>query len=654
MTQKCNTYFSKFSIVLFLFSLCGYSQLNRTVFHEDFEKTIGGIQAIWTPTGSYTLDTASFSGKGLLFNSTNSTTNLTSSATISLTNLQGTTIALSASIKGENLLTDGNTGMVIQLVATPISGSVKYYRIPIKTGTFTWEQIGKTFKLDDNIQSLSLNIGIYNATGKFWIDNLHIQVIAEPMPAARTTPVVIDKTHSGMYRGMNVASTSDAAAHIISKSSLDELSFDWKANTIRIMVGGEKYYPDGLLLSNYDAVLQSELLRIDELVTWCTANGLKINLGLAGLSDGLFTSQDAQTRLINAWKLIAERYKNTSAVWAYDLANEPVVSKQYPYDHTYPLDNSIMMWPTLAETLVNEIRVIDPVKSIIIESLNYGVNLDDIKPIDASVPNIIYSVHLYQPGQLTGQFGPATPVITYPGTIDGIYYDKAKLKEILAPLKAYQEKYRVPIYIGEFSCVRWAPSNSAYNYIRDCIEIFEEYNWDYDYHSFRTWNGWSVEHSSGYYDDVFPTVKTNRELLMRQYFALNQPAATVPNAPTIGTVTSGNARATVNFTAPTNNGGSAITSYTAISSPGNFTTTGSASPLIVLGLTNGTAYTFTVKATNAIGDSVVSSASNSVIPLDPNVPTTAAPMPPNRLPGDVISIFGGTAPSSGRLMKPKK
>lgn len=523
MALKNHINFVKSSIFIFVYlsSFCAYSQLNRTVFHEDFEKTIGGIQAIWTPTGSYTLDTASFSGKGLLFNSTTSNTNLTSSATISLTNLQGTTIALSASIKGENLLTDGNTGMVIQLVATPVSGAVKYYRIPIKTGTFTWEQIGKIFKLDDNIQSLSLNIGIYNATGKFWIDNLHIQVVAEPMPAARTTPVVIDKTHTGMYRGMNVASTSDDPANIISKNSLDELSYDWKANTIRVMVGGEKYYPDGLLQSDYDAVLQSELIRIDELVSWCTANGLKINLGLAGLSDGLFTSQTAQTRLTNAWKLIAERYKNTATVWAYDLANEPVVSKQYPYDYTYPLDNTIMMWPTLAESLVNAIRVIDPVKSIIIESLNYGVALDDIKPIDASVPNIIYSVHLYQPGKLTGQFGPETPVITYPGTIDGVYYDKAKLKEILAPLKEYQDKYRVPIYIGEFSCIRWAPNNSAYNYIRDCIEIFEEYNWDYDYYSFRTWNGWSVEHSAGYYDNVFPTTKTNRELLFRNYFQQN-------------------------------------------------------------------------------------------------------------------------------------
>lgn len=494
-----------------------YSQLNREVFHEDFEKTTPNIQSIWTPTTNYSV-VSGFSGNGLLFDSPTLTNNLTSSTTISLTNLQGTTIALSAAIKGENLVSDGFTGMVIQLVAEPNSGSLRYYRIAIEKGTFDWKQVGKAIKIDEGIKKLSLNIGMYNATGKFWIDNLHIQVIAEPMPPARDPSIQINKTHIGMYRGMNVASTSNTPANIITKNSLDELSYDWKANTIRVMIGGEKYYPDGLLLSNYEAVLQEELLRMDELVGWCTENGLKMNIGLAGLSDGLFTSQAAQTRLINAWKLIASRYKNATAVWAYDLANEPVVSKQYPYNYTYPIDNSIARWPELAETLATAIRAIDPVKAIIIESLNYGINLDDIKPIDASVPNIIYSVHMYQPGKLTGQFGPETPVFTYPGTIDGVYYDKAKLKELVAPLKAYQDKYRVPIYIGEFSCVRWAPNNSAYNYIRDCIEIFEEYNWDYSYYSFRTWNGWSVEHSTGYYDDILPTTTTDRELLLRSYF----------------------------------------------------------------------------------------------------------------------------------------
>ena len=62
-------------IMVMLFSNHAKSQLNRMVFHEDFEKTLPNIQAIWTPIGSYTLDNASFSGKGFFFNSLNSNFN---------------------------------------------------------------------------------------------------------------------------------------------------------------------------------------------------------------------------------------------------------------------------------------------------------------------------------------------------------------------------------------------------------------------------------------------------------------------------------------------------------------------------------------------------------------------------------------------------
>jgi hypothetical protein len=89
----------------------------------------------------------------------------------------------------------------------------------------------------------------------------------------------------------------------------------------------------------------------------------------------------------------------------------------------------------------------------------------------------------------------------------------------------------------------------------------------------------------------------------------------VPNAPTIGTATAGAGSASVTFTAPSNVGGSAITSYTVISSPGSIIGTGASSPITVSGLTNGTAYTFTVVATNAYGTGPASAASNSVTPL---------------------------------------
>ncbi len=81
--------------------------------------------------------------------------------------------------------------------------------------------------------------------------------------------------------------------------------------------------------------------------------------------------------------------------------------------------------------------------------------------------------------------------------------------------------------------------------------------------------------------------------------------------------------ATVSWTAPAN-GGSPITSYTVTPYIGTTarpptTVTGipPATTTTVAGLTNGTAYTFTVTATNAIGTGPASTASNAVTPTAP-------------------------------------
>ena len=96
------------------------------------------------------------------------------------------------------------------------------------------------------------------------------------------------------------------------------------------------------------------------------------------------------------------------------------------------------------------------------------------------------------------------------------------------------------------------------------------------------------------------------------------PAAptTVPGAPTGVNATAGNAQAWVTFSPPASNGGSAITFYTVTSNPGGITASGASSPITVPGLTNGAAYTFTVRATNAVGTGPVSGISNSVTPAN--------------------------------------
>ena len=108
-----------------------------------------------------------------------------------------------------------------------------------------------------------------------------------------------------------------------------------------------------------------------------------------------------------------------------------------------------------------------------------------------------------------------------------------------------------------------------------------------------------------------------------------QTSVAIPNAPTIGSATNvGTAQsynsgsATVTYTAATL--GATATSFTATSAPGSFTGTGS-SPITVLGLQSNTGYTFTVKATNANGDSTASTSSSSItattVPQAPTIGT---------------------------------
>ncbi|MBN8739203.1 MAG: hypothetical protein BGP24_09465 [Lysobacterales bacterium 69-70] len=99
--------------------------------------------------------------------------------------------------------------------------------------------------------------------------------------------------------------------------------------------------------------------------------------------------------------------------------------------------------------------------------------------------------------------------------------------------------------------------------------------------------------------------------------------ATVPDAPTGVVATRGNAQVSVAFVAPVNNGGSAVTGYTATC--GSMSQTGTASPIAVTGLPNGTPVTCTVKAANDVGMGAASSASSPVTPAAvPGAPQLAS------------------------------
>ena len=98
---------------------------------------------------------------------------------------------------------------------------------------------------------------------------------------------------------------------------------------------------------------------------------------------------------------------------------------------------------------------------------------------------------------------------------------------------------------------------------------------------------------------------------------------TVPGAASGVIASAGNATAAVSFSAPSSNGGATISSYTASCVSGAsaaLSTTGSASPLTVTGLTNGLTYSCSVIATNTAGNSAASASAT----VTPSAPTSGS------------------------------
>lgn len=122
---------------------------------------------------------------------------------------------------------------------------------------------------------------------------------------------------------------------------------------------------------------------------------------------------------------------------------------------------------------------------------------------------------------------------------------------------------------------------------------------------------------------------------------VTQATAIAPGAPTINSVTAGDAQVSLAFTAG-NNGGAAITNYKYSTDNGsNWVSAGTtSSPITITGLTNGTTYNFKLRAVNSVGDGTASSASTGTpkgnqtvtwAPTNTAVLTTASPLTPSSL-----------------------
>ena len=105
------------------------------------------------------------------------------------------------------------------------------------------------------------------------------------------------------------------------------------------------------------------------------------------------------------------------------------------------------------------------------------------------------------------------------------------------------------------------------------------------------------------------------------YASAPAPAPTPSTAPRDVAAIAGDASASVSWSAPASSGSFAVSNYLVTSSPGGRTCLTASLSCSVAGLSNGTAYTFTVKALTGAGWSASSDPSNAVTPVAPVRPS---------------------------------
>ena len=199
---------------------------------------------------------------------------------------------------------------------------------------------------------------------------------------------------------------------------------------------------------------------------------------------------------VDCWRKIATALAAANAqrnmqnaqcpVWAYDLVNEP----------TQFGEPKVCDYLEIQSRAAEAIREIDPETPVIVSCNADGAwcapsAFKTMRTLD--LVNVFYQFHMYEPFEYTHQ--KVLPqfkdsVCAYPDPSRG--WDAAWLRRAVEPVREFQRRTGARIFVGEFSAVAWA--EGCDRWIADIGALLNECGWDWCYHAFREWPGWSVEH----------------------------------------------------------------------------------------------------------------------------------------------------------------
>lgn len=406
--------------------------------------------------------------------------------------------------RGEDLVEDPRPGRGVKLslnYTDPIGGDRRYpYAVAPKKGDFGWTnlQLNVTFGEVPPAASPTavVVLGLQQTSGRLEFDLSSFRLRNAPpiFPMVdndyqvRYPPAVASRGRMRGVMGRGCCRNTE--------QDIEDLR-NYGANLVRLQMNGfagsRRNRDRAPTMDEWNRWLARNLDHAEKVLGWLEKRGMLMVLDLHnpplggyGRSGDVFYVQEHADRFIEAWREIAARFKGRRGLYGYDLMNEPAQSRRALPGCDY--------W-NLQRRAAEAIREVDPDATIVFSANEWSSAAAFGKLAALKMDNVIYQVHMYMPGWYThqGVNGAERPKPgtekTYPDPAKGL--DRAKLRKWLQPVRDFQLRHGARIFVGEFSACIYAPG--AGQYLRDCISIFEEYGWDWTYHSFREALWWNVE-----------------------------------------------------------------------------------------------------------------------------------------------------------------
>ena len=286
----------------------------------------------------------------------------------------------------------------------------------------------------------------------------------------------------GALRGFGLAELPDNGREIYTETDFQDLAATG-ANLVRVAIQLRKCAG----CDRYDTP-EADIRYVERILNRGERYGFRVVLVLVatpwGNQSDYWDNTSLKADIVKKWGQLARRLKTYPALQAYDLINEPVLPQALPGR------SAQAEWYELAEAIARELRAADPDTPLVIEPTPWGLPSSFWRTEALDLPGVVYSFHFYEPHEFTHQGLPGrADVLAYPDQ----GWNKARLSQAMEEARKFAAKHQVPMYVGEFSCVRWAPGGSCPRYLTDAVSLFEAEGWSWTYHCWRCYQGWDSE-----------------------------------------------------------------------------------------------------------------------------------------------------------------